>query len=195
MAKKNKKTVDTSSLIKLDIACGQNKQEGFVGIDLSGDADITHDLFSFPWPLADNSVSEVFVSHFVEHIPHYRPEWGTTDGWFMFWNEVYRILVPGGGVAIIHPYVKTDRAFWDPTHVRFIHEMTWYYLDHEWLKMQGLDHYPNQANFEVGPIAPMGISDSIANRSAEVQMFARTHYWNAVSDLHVLLKSRKEEAK
>lgn len=182
-------------LIKLDIACGQNKQEGFVGIDLSGDADITHDLFSYPWPLEDNSVEEVFISHFVEHIPHYRPEWGSVDGWFMFWAEVYRVLIPDGKVTAIHPYVKSDRAFWDPTHVRFIHEYTWYYIDQEWLKAQKLDHYPTNVNFEVVLVSGGGIAPDLENRALEVQMFARNHYWNAVSDLQVILKSRKPEVK
>jgi hypothetical protein len=39
--------------MNLDIACGQNKADGWVGIDIAADthADIVHDLLSFPWPI------------------------------------------------------------------------------------------------------------------------------------------------
>jgi predicted SAM-dependent methyltransferase len=189
MARKPK-PVAAPALIKLDIACGQNKQPGHTGIDIAGDADIVHDLFTFPWPIADGSVSEAFCSHFVEHIPHYRPDWGGRDGWWMFWDEVHRILTPGGTVTVLHPYVKSDRAFWDPTHVRFIHEQTWYYLDRKWRESQGLDHYQTAADFEVSLITGVGISDDMVSRAPEVQAFGRSHYWNVVADLQVQLKRR-----
>jgi len=162
---------------------------GFTGIDLSGDADIHHDLFTFPWPIRDASVREARVIHFVEHIPHYRPEWDR-DGWWLFWDEVYRICTKGAKVTIVHPYVKSDRAFWDPTHVRFIHELTWYYLNAEWRKAQGLDHYPVRADFEVVVISGTGLADDIMSRNAEHQAYARAHYWNVIPDLAVELKRR-----
>lgn len=181
--------------MKLDIACGVRKEEGFTGIDIRGDADIVHDLFVFPWPLEDNSVEEISIKHFVEHIPHYRPEWNGIDGWWLFWEEVYRILVPGGTVTVIHPYVKSDRAFWDPTHTRYIHEMTWYYLDETWRKDNLLDHYDGaDIDFEVAVIEGMGVSDDIAQRSLDMQTFSRIHYWNVLSDLRITLKSRKQSA-
>lgn len=175
--------------IRLDIACGQAKEEGWTGIDRAGDADIVADLFAFPWPIADGSVSEVRCSHFVEHIPHYRPEW-SKDGWWMFWDEVYRITEPGAEINVIHPYVMNGRAFWDPTHVRFIHEMSWYYLDAEWRKSQKLDHYDTTADFEVLVVTGTDISPDMAARSAEAQQFGRLHYWNVVGDLVVKLKRR-----
>ena len=76
---------------KLDLACGQNKQEGFTGIDIAGNYDIQHDLTVVPWPIAKDSVDETFCSHFVEHIPHYRPEFAGVDGWWVFFNELYRV--------------------------------------------------------------------------------------------------------
>jgi len=178
---------------KLDLACGQRKTPGFKGIDISADsdADIVHNLLEFPWPIDTSSVSEVVCSHFVEHIPHYRPDWGDRDGWWVFFDELHRIMKKGGIVRILHPYVQSSRAFWDPTHVRFIHEATWYYLDPVWREMQGLDHYPTKANFEVVNVNGNGIPDDVMARSDEQQMFQRTHYWNVVADLEVTLKARK----
>lgn len=175
---------------RLDIACGQRKAPGFVGIDLSGDADITHDLFSYPWPIKPRRVQEVRISHFVEHIPHHRPEWGAVDGWWKFWDEVHRITKPGAKVEITHPYVMNGRAFWDPTHVRFIHETTWYYLDAEWRKVQQLDHYDTTADFEVVVIEGSGVAEDIQLKNHEAQAFARNRYWNVIADLRVELRRR-----
>ena len=187
---------------RLDIACGQAKPKGWTGIDLAGNANIVHDLFTFPWPIKGGSVREARISHFVEHIPHTvfaymeaeQPKFVplTDDGWWLFWDEVYRILRPEGTVTVIHPYVKSDRAFWDPTHTRYIHEMTWYYLDVNWRKANGLDHYPVAADFEVVSIVGTGtgMSDDMSARNADAQTFARLHYWDVIPDLQVILRKR-----
>ena len=56
--------------IKLDIGCGPNKEEGFIGIDVRDfpTVDIVHNIEKFPWPLPDNSVSLAISSHVLEHI-------------------------------------------------------------------------------------------------------------------------------
>jgi len=172
---------------KLDIACGQNKQPGFKGIDIAGDADIVWDLNEIPWPIKTNSVEEVFCSHYVEHIPHRQPEWDR-DGWWRFFDELYRVMKKGGTADFIHPYSRSDRAFWDPTHERFIHEMTWYYLNREWRVGNGLDHYPVSCDFEVVVIDALGIADEYMARNLEQQNFARTHYFNVIPDLRVQIK-------
>jgi hypothetical protein len=177
---------------KLDLACGQNKQEGFTGIDIAGNYDIQHDLLVVPWPIAKDSVDETFSSHFVEHIPHYRPEFNNVDGWWVFFNELYRVSKPDSKHTFVHPYAKSDRAFWDPTHTRYIHETTWYYLNKNWRESQGLDHYHATCDFEVVVISGNGIADSIVNKHHEAQAFARQHYWNALADLVVELKAIKE---
>lgn len=174
---------------KLDIACGQRKQPGFKGIDISGDADIVHDLNEYPWPIKTSAVKEAVCVHYVEHIDHYRPNWDR-DGWWMFFDELHRIMASDGTVQIVHPYAKSDRAFWDPTHVRFIHEVTWYYLSKEWREQQQLDHYPASCDFEVVTINT-DLQGDLGSKNQEHQNFARTHYWNANSDLNVLLRAIK----
>ncbi len=44
--------------VKLDLACGQNKQEGFTGIDIAGNYDIKHDLLAVPWPIKPGTKAE-----------------------------------------------------------------------------------------------------------------------------------------
>ena len=54
-----RKRKTTSKGLKLDLGCGQRKQEGYEGVDIVPGEGIDHivDLFQFPWPFADRSVS------------------------------------------------------------------------------------------------------------------------------------------
>ena len=63
MSNKSKKKKPVQPL-KLDLGCGQNKQEGFTGVDLYAPwADVKLDLFKFPWPWKDGAVDEIHCSH------------------------------------------------------------------------------------------------------------------------------------
>jgi predicted SAM-dependent methyltransferase len=54
--------------LNIDLGCGMYKKEGYIGIDiLDFGQEIVCDV-SNGIPLPDNSVSEVFSSHFFEHI-------------------------------------------------------------------------------------------------------------------------------
>jgi len=183
-------TVKIHAPKKLDVACGSNKQVGFKGIDLGGDADIVHDLNEIPWPIKSNSVEQVFCSHYVEHIPHWRPGW-ELDGWWRFFDELYRVMKNGATAEFIHPFSRSDRAFWDPTHTRYVNDMTWQYLNPEWRQANGLDHYCGTCNFEIITLSLLGVPDDYLARNVEQQNFSRTHYWNVVGDLGVLIKARK----
>jgi SAM-dependent methyltransferase len=110
-------------MIKLDIACGGNKQEGFTGIDIRAlpEVDIVHDLEIFPWPIEDESVNIAIASHFLEHV---KP-WLSID----ILDEVWRVLCFGGTFAASVPY-PGSRGFWqDPTHCNGWSEVTWQYFD------------------------------------------------------------------
>ena len=109
--------------IMLDIGCGGNKQEGFIGMDirpLKG-VDIVHSLEDFPWPIESDSCFTIVGSHIVEHI---KP-WCMID----FMNEIWRVLKVGGQVAFSLPYGWSYGFIQDPTHCNPCNEATWQYFD------------------------------------------------------------------
>ena len=174
--------------MKLDLACGNNKQEGFVGIDITKNgtkADIEANLLEFPWLFAKaGSVDEIFCSHYLEHIPHGD---GSKDPFFDFFNEVWRILKPEGKATFITPYYTSMRAFQDPTHQRFITEATYSYLSAGWRKENGLGHYPINTDFKVIACEYVYHLDS-QNIDFQDQQFGLKHFWNVGADMKVVIQ-------
>lgn len=144
--------------IKLDIGCGERKQEGFVGMDVRDvkGVDVVQDLEIFPWPFPDESVSMAVASHVLEHINPSLPdpklvalinllkaknilsdedikntvgEYDHFGTFIRFMNEVWRILKPGGRFAFVVPYAGSMGYWQDPTHVNPISEVTMAYFD------------------------------------------------------------------
>lgn len=176
--------------LKLDLGCGQHVAEGFEGVDLWDGPEVTWavDLTKFPWPWDDNSVEAIHSSHYVEHT---LPVGGPHDGLIAFMDEVWRICKPDAKVQIIHPYLKSNRAFQDPTHTRFIPEDTWYYFAREWREQQGLDHYPIRCDFKVDNIGNT-FYPGMEHLHHEALAFRVQNYWNVVADLAVDLTALKK---
>jgi predicted SAM-dependent methyltransferase len=108
------------NLLKVDLACGQKKKEGFKGIDQANieGVDYVHNLMEFPWPFEDGSVYEFNCSHYVEHIPIQLLD--GTYGLNRFMEEVWRCLMDKGTIAIQCPYYMSIECWQDPTHTRAI---------------------------------------------------------------------------
>lgn len=84
--------------MKLDLACGNARTSGFVGVDkyLPPDPNrLQFDLLEFPWRFPDESIEEVVCHHFIEHIPMTETPDGV-DLLCAFMDEVWRILKTGG---------------------------------------------------------------------------------------------------
>jgi len=197
--------------LRVDLACGTNLRPGYVGVDsipldelvrmtegFKGEAPpeyegyVQHDLYDIPWPFEDSSIAAAYSSHFVEHIPHYHPDWGAgRDGWWVWFEELYRVMEDGGIVEIIHPFSRSDRAFWDPTHTRYIHYQTWFYLNREHRLNLGVNHYAPEVDFEVMNIQAIHEPTMLDGKSDDVVNFARQFYFNPTDDLFVVLKVNK----
>jgi len=140
--------------ILLDVGCGENKQRGFIGMDkrpLDG-VDIIHDLEVFPYPLENESCFTIVGSHIVEHI---KP-WLMLD----FMNELWRIMVDDGQLALAHPYGISSPFVQDPTHCNPCNEVTWRYFDYRhalytiykpkpWILEKGYPSWQNTGNMNV----------------------------------------------
>lgn len=166
MKKRNEKKKSVADLLKeksginLDLACGQNKHDGFVGMDVIDHpgVDIHHDALVFPWPLPDNSVSKIISSHFLEHVPAFGVDprvHGLIDlllkkkiitkkeamaafgehhifsQFISLLDEAWRVLKPGGQFAFVVPYWQSIGFPQDPTHVKMICEASMCYFDPE----------------------------------------------------------------
>ncbi len=81
-------------LKKIDIGCGKNKKEGFIGIDrLDYGQEIIVDIEQ-GLPIEDDSVDEINCSHTIEHL----------DDLKGFFKEVKRILKIGGKAFFTAPH-------------------------------------------------------------------------------------------
>lgn len=114
--------------MRLELGCGANKKEGFIGLDnrdLSG-VDIIWDMETFPWPVETESCEEVRAYHVLEHIER-RRFFSLAEPCVM--SEIYRILEPDGWLRIAFPPWATE-AFWsDPTHLNGMSHLTFRHMD------------------------------------------------------------------
>lgn len=200
--------------LKINLACGQNKIEGFFGIDYvqTKVTDAVMDLEKYPWDIESDSAQELFCSHYVEHIPHDslakdiisrvtnnitwedfrqsiidRPP-VPTDSFFRFFDEVYRILKVGGTFKVISPYYSSMRAWQDPTHTRAISDATFFYLNKNWRDINMLDHYGVTCDFDF--TYGHAYEQEWESKHDEARGVAVKRYNNVVNDIHCFLTKR-----
>lgn len=190
-------------LIKLDIGCGPNKKEGFLGLDcipFKG-VDFLWDVRKVPWKcwpadlknvvdvpvIEDNSVEEVHTSHFVEHLDAVER--------VSFCNELHRVLVPGGKCTMIVPHWASSRAYGDPTHKwPPVGEMWFMYLSQKWRDENAphtdIKHWKQGFKCDFDATWGYGMNPVLASRNVEYQQFALNHHREAVFDIHATLTKK-----
>lgn len=165
--------------MKLDLGCGKNKKEGFIGVDCRAfdGVDVVADLRK-PWPWENDSVDEVHCSHFVEHL--------TAPERIHFVNELHRVLKTGGKASIITPHWASSRAIGDLTHQwPPVGEMWYFYLSKDWRK----DNAPHNDEYTCDFSATWGygMHPSLLSRNQEYQNHAVTFFKEAAQDLHATI--------
>lgn len=148
----------------LDLGCGASPRgpEGAerYGIDIvPGDGIIEADLTWGGIPFGDESFDRVYAYDFLEHLPK-RVWWKesdvfgsgligkTRDVHIELFNEVYRVLKPGGVFETFTPHLpNVDEVYRDPTHVSVWVPGAWEYYAGSMVEMTR--HYGYTANFRI----------------------------------------------
>jgi hypothetical protein len=184
----------------LDLGCGPVPAEGFRGVDIEPGPNVTYvcDLQKFPWSFdaitttyakRDFTVLESYVegavsSHLVEHLPDL----------VGFMRELWRVMKDGARVEISHPYQFNVRAWQDPTHVRCINEVSWFYFDKEWRKgtINTWGGY-GDTDFTLVELdaIPTPEYQELADKDPEAFEQAAKSFINVIADLRVVLECRK----
>lgn len=94
---------------KIDIGCGNNKKEGFYGIDHFAfpAVDKVFDFNNPAWPLPDSHFEYARISHVIEHVRETQ----------IFLTEIHRICEHGAEVYFETPHFSWIDSWNDPTHL------------------------------------------------------------------------------
>ena len=161
--------------MKIDLGCGPNKKEGFIGVDQFAFPNVDHvvQIGREPLPFADGEVEEVHASHFVEHL-------NAAERCSLF-NELFRVMKPGAKMTMIVPHWGSSRAYGDPTHQwPPVVEMFWYYLSKTWREANA-PHVP--LTCDLAATWGYNVGAPWNSRNQETQMFAVNHYRNVAMDM------------
>jgi SAM-dependent methyltransferase len=96
---------EEDNMLRIDLGCGNNKKEGFIGIDNRKlpEVDLVCDLETQPLPLEDNSVDELYCAHVMEHFSRERM--------YQLMEEIWRICKKGAKITIKVPHFSSYGAF------------------------------------------------------------------------------------
>lgn len=110
---------------RVDLACGNNKKDGYYGIDIDKYDFVDHvlDLRFNKLPFEDEQLTDVYASHFLEHLTF-------EENLFLF-NEVYRCMKTGGIFEVIVPHGMSYAGMVDLSHKTFWTEDTFGYFSPE----------------------------------------------------------------
>jgi len=187
--------------LKLDLGCGPNKLEGFTGVDIRPfpGVDRLSDLTKIPWvlnhaeeggriipgdvPLGDESVSEVYCSHFVEHL--------TGPQRVEFFNELYRVLKTGAQARIICPNWSHERSYGDPTHQwPPVCSWTFFYLNKAW-RDANAPHVGYTCDFDHAIVGLHDPNDQwVSLRNMETKIIMMSRNVNTTTDVIATLTKR-----
>lgn len=128
--------------IVLELGPGEIKQfEGYIGLDIlqKSSVDYVCDLslgFGF---IEDDSIDEIYSSHFLEHI----------DNLPFFLKEINRILKKGGKMINVVPHFSNPYYYSDYTHKNFWGLYSICYFSKDSYFKRGVPQYYNDLDFKI----------------------------------------------
>jgi SAM-dependent methyltransferase len=183
------KQSESPALLKLNLGAGKSRMDGYLSVDsipFEG-LDVVTDL-NQPWPWGDNTVSNIHMSHVLEHF--------TGDERVHIFNEMYRVLIPTGTAYIVTPHWASQRAYGDFTHKwPPVSEFLYYYVWKEW-RMQNAPHTDVEFNpkgydcdFSFG--GGYGLHPDISLWNNDRQQYAQKWFKEVCTDMVMTITSKK----
>lgn len=180
-------------VIRLDLGSGPNPRDGYLGVDriAYNDKVMAFDLRKGPWPWEDNSVEAAQCSHMLEHLTNLDDRWERVT----FFNELYRIMKPGGQCHLVIPHWASNRYYGDPTHKEPFSEMGFYYLDPNWRAGNAphtdIKHNPSGYNCHWSCTWGYSMHQDLQVRNAKYQQYAMQFYKEACLDIICTMTATK----
>ena len=171
--------------VKLDIGCGPNPKEGYIGCDIIpfNDKIKVFHAGRDKWLFEDDSVDEIHASHFLEHLTNLNEAWERTH----FFNEAFRVLKKGAKMTLIFPHWNSQRYYGDPTHKEPFSEFGFYYLDKEWRAINSphADKKYMDKGYDCDFHCTWGynLRQDILSRNQEYQQYAMANFKEVLTDI------------
>lgn len=180
-AKKTKPAATEPTLIKLNFGCGKVQIDGFEGVDVIDFGQKWVVDVRRPWPWGNGTVSGAVSSHFLEHL--------TNPERIHFFNELYRVMIPGAQATMTVPYLKNTCAYGDPTH-QWPPFSEWFvmYLNKEW-RNANAPHVPMTCDFDTQ--YGWTLDQAAVGRNVEYQQMGIQNYWNVGRDFQFTVTRRE----
>jgi ubiquinone/menaquinone biosynthesis C-methylase UbiE len=181
LAKKpqQKKEVAPTPGLMLDLGCGNEKMKrpGFIGVDKEKKPGVDQVVdLTKKWPWKDESVEEVFCGHVLEYLAVFDRA--------HFFNELERVLKPGGRATVITHHWSSGTAYADPR-VQWppVSEQFYKNLDPKFREEidSGLDKYFKTTKLTLSQ--SYRLVDWLATRNDEFKNFAISAYKEVCMDL------------
>lgn len=126
---------------ELLLGCGHNRKkrlkpefakenwQNLITLDINpgANADVVHDLNVLPWPFDDEQFDEIHAYEVLEHLGTQ----GDYKTFFAHFEEIHRLLKPGGYLLASTPAWDGVWAWGDPGHTRIISEGTLTFLNQD----------------------------------------------------------------
>jgi SAM-dependent methyltransferase len=175
--------------LRIDLGCGKEKQKGFIGCDRRAfpGVDVVMNLTT-RWPWHDNTVDEALMSHALEHFTGLQR--------VHIFNELYRVLKPGGFATIITPHWCSTRAYGDFTHVwPPVSEFLYSYLSKQWRTANApdtdIEWNPAGYNCDFEADVRYSLHPQISALDESSRNNAILFYKEACQDMVVAIRTRK----
>ncbi len=128
-------TLDADARLKPDVVCT-------LGVD--------------PLPFPDDTFDQAIAVHVLEHIG----KQGETAGWFQFWEELYRVLKPGGSLTFESPLYSSVWGWADPSHSRVLSPQSFVFMSQDSYRMSNTGISPFRIACDFTPAQGfMGVVD------------------------------------